>query len=146
MYFWRLIFKIKVSCMTTVCFALSSFALNAFFFQFLSRDIRMQIPIVKRVQNGCLSRWKNSRILIKNLISKFNFQDEGHLDVNFLIYFLTIYCKCLLFQFFSCGIPMHILILTGVQNGRISCWKNNQRVPQKIKTTISINRKQSLFY
>ena len=49
-----------------------------------------------------------------------NYQNEGHLDVNFLIYILTIYGEYLMFQFFSRGIRTHIAILTGVQNGRIS--------------------------
>ena len=38
---------------------------------------------------------------------------------------LTIYSECLLFQFFSRGIRMHISILTGVQNGRISRPENS---------------------
>ena len=60
---------------------------------------------------------KNGHILIKNillLIKIINFQDEGHLDANVLIYILTIYSECLHFQFLARGIRG---ILTGVQNG-----------------------------
>ena len=47
-------------------------------------------------------------------------EDEGHLYGNFLFHILSIYCKFPLFQFLSRGIDMHIPILTGVQNERIS--------------------------
>ena len=56
---------------------------------------------------------------------KICFRDEDHLNVNSPFYTLTVYAKCLLFQFFSRGIRMHISILTGVQNGRISLQRNN---------------------
>ena len=45
-------------------------------------------------------------------------QDEGHLYSNFWIFILTIYSKCLLFQFLGCGMHKHIAILAGVQKGR----------------------------
>ena len=47
---------------------------------------------------------KNGCILRKNVVLKINYQNEGHLDVNFLIYMVTIYGEYLLFQFFSRGI------------------------------------------
>ena len=53
------------------------------------------------------------------------FRDEGHLYAKFLFDILTIYPKCHLFQFFSCGIRMDIPILTGFQNGHI-CRQKNQ--------------------
>ena len=53
----------------------------------------MQIPILTEVQNGLVSCCKNGRILIKNPLFKLNFQDERHLDANFLIFILTIYRK-----------------------------------------------------
>ena len=53
-------------------------------------------------------------ILLNNVVLKLNFQREGHLYANCLIYTLTIYHKCLLFQFLGCGIHMRIPILTGV--------------------------------
>ena len=64
---------------------------------------------------------------------------------------LSIYCKSLLFQFLSSDIRMHILILTGVQNRRISHSKNNhvllKNVPfeayfQRLKSTCQL----LLFY
>ena len=51
---------------------------------------------------------------------KINFQDAGHLDANFFIYVLTIYCECFLFQFFNRLIRMNIPILIGIQKGRIT--------------------------
>ena len=40
---------------------------------------------------------KDGHILIKNVLLKINIQNEGHLDADFLIYILTIYCGCILF-------------------------------------------------
>ena len=51
--------------------------------------------------------------------------DEGHLHANCLFYILTIYLKCLLFKFFTDDIRIHIPILTGVQNGHRSLWKQS---------------------
>ena len=85
-----------------------------------SQFLRMHIPILTGNQNGSITCYKNGRILIKNVLFKFNFQNEGHLDANFLIYILTINRECLLFQLFIRGIRMHISILTGVQIGYIS--------------------------
>ena len=68
---------------------------------------------------------KNGSNLIKNKLLKLNFEDEGHLDVDVLIYILTIYRECLLFQFFSHGISMYIAILTEVQIGRKGREKNS---------------------
>ena len=68
---------------------------------------------------------KNGSNLIKNKLLKLNFEDEDHLDINFLIYILTIYREWLLFQFFSHGISIHIAILTDVQIGRKGREKNS---------------------
>ena len=57
---------------------------------------------------------------------KLLFRDEGHLYANCLFYIPTIYPKCLLSQFYSRGIRMHIPILTGVQNGGTSLRKNSR--------------------
>ena len=61
---------------------------------------------------------------------KLIFRDESHFYANCLFYILTFYRQCLRFQFFNDGLHMHISILTGVQNQRISpqktvifCWK-----------------------
>ena len=72
------------------------------FFQFFSRDIRMYIPILTRVQNGRINVRKNSVILLeKNFFKKFIFWDEGH--ANCYVYILTIYFKCFLFKFLGCN-------------------------------------------
>ena len=61
------------------------------------------------------------------------FQDEGHLlYTDCLLYILTLYSKCLLFQFSIHGIHMHILILRGVQNGRISRRENSLILLQNV--------------
>ena len=64
-------------------FMFSLFNVCPFFKKFLSRSIRMIIPIVKGAENGSINRLKNGRILIKNVLLKFNFQNEGHLDKKF---------------------------------------------------------------
>ena len=46
------------------------------------------------VKHGRLSRGENDRSLMKNLLLKPNFQDEGYLKDNFLNFFLTVYRKC----------------------------------------------------
>ena len=55
----------------------------------------MHIPILTGIQNGPTSLRKNSHILLKNVL----FEDEGHLYAKCLFDILTIYPKCLLFQF-----------------------------------------------
>ena len=61
----------------------------------------MHIPILTGVQNVRISRWRIGHILIKLLLLKLIFQNEGHLYGNCLFYILPIYCKFLLFQFLS---------------------------------------------
>ena len=43
----------------------------------------------------------------KNVLLEHNFQVEGHFEGHLLIYILTIYRECVLFQLFSRGIRMH---------------------------------------
>ena len=62
---------------------------------------------------------------------KLFFPDERHLYANCLFYILTIYAKCLLFQFVSGGILMHIAILTGVQNGSTGLLKKQSDFAKK---------------
>ena len=57
---------------------------------------------------------------------KLFFPDECHLYAICLFHILATYAKCLLFQFLSGGVLMHIVILTGVPNGRTNLWKNSQ--------------------
>ena len=54
---------------------------------------------------------------MKNVLLKFNFQDEDHLDTKFLINILSF---CLTVFALSRGIRMHTPILTRAQNGRIN--------------------------
>ena len=71
----------------------------------------MHIPILTGIQNVSQMLLKNGCILSKNVVLKINYQNEGLLDVNFLIYMLTIYGEYLLFQFFSRGIRTYIAFL-----------------------------------
>ena len=64
----------------------------------------MHIPILKGVQNGCISRQKK-RIHI--LLTTFHFEDLFPNDICFL-YILSIYPKCLFFQLLNDGIRMRI--------------------------------------
>ena len=86
------------------------------FFQFLRSAILMHIPILTMVQKRTtqwLKKW-----------SCFAKKCESNLYANCLFYILSFCLKCFIFHFFSCGIHTHIPILAGVQNGRISGYKN----------------------
>ena len=80
----------------------------------------MHIPILTSVQNVRINRWRNGHILIENILLKHIFQDKDHLYSNSLFYIISIYCKYLLSQLLIRGVGMHIPILTGVKNERIS--------------------------
>ena len=96
---------------------------KCFLFQFLGRGIRIHIPILTPVRNGRISSWWNFHILLKKLLVKLNFQNEGDLYANSLIFVLFIFCKCLLFWFLSRGIRLLIPILTPFSNGCLSSWR-----------------------
>ena len=61
----------------------------------------------------------NKAIVFLKLI----FRDEGQLYANCLFHLLTFYRQGLRFQFLNDGLHMHIFILAGVQNQRISSQK-----------------------
>ena len=48
-------------------------------------------------------------------------------------------------QFFSRGIRMHILMLTRVQNGRISCWKNSQNLIKNVLLEVNFQDEGPLY-
>ena len=54
------------------------------------------------------------------LFLKLNFQDENQLYASFLAFILAIYRECLLYQFLSRDIQIHIPILRRSQNRRIT--------------------------
>ena len=64
--------------------------------------------------------------------------DEGHLYAKCLFNILAIYRKCHLFRFFIGGIRMHIPILTGAQNGRISGQKDSVFLLKNILCEVSL--------
>ena len=121
MYFWSLISKVKVTYMPISCFTISRFVLNVFFFSSLVVAYVCTFPSEQVFKKGTFEV-KNGHILRKDILLKCKFQDKGHLYGNCLFYILSIYYKCLLFQFLRCCIRMHIPILKGVQNGN-SGWK-----------------------
>ena len=101
------------------------FSVNAFFFSsYIVAYVCTSFSSQERFKKDGISAEKRQYFAKKCAFVKLNFHREGHLDANFLNFVLTIYRKWLLSQFFDRGIWMHILILTGVQNGRRSCWKN----------------------
>ena len=87
--------------MPIATFVFTLFNVNAFFFYFLSRGIRMDIPILTGVQKRHISSYKGPHNLLKDVLLKLYFQQEGHVDVIFLIYTLTFYCEFLLFHSFQ---------------------------------------------
>ena len=69
---------------------------------------------------------QNGHILLKNVLLKPNFQNKGQLyaHCSFYVTMFSLNCFFFFFQFFICGISMHIPILTGVQKGHNSGYKN----------------------
>ena len=51
-------------------------------------------PILTGVQNIRINSWKTGHILLKNLLLKLIFQDEGHLYGNCLFYIFSFWLKC----------------------------------------------------
>ena len=139
MYFWRLILNMKVTCLFCIfsCFNKCFFSILKWWhrhdghlysccllyiftfcckclpFQFLGYGIGMK----------WITGWTNGHNLLKNILFRLNFQDEGKLYANCLYYILSFYVTCILFQFLGCGIGTHISILKRVQNGWIYTWK-----------------------
>ena len=78
------------------------------------------------------SGWKNGHIFLKNVLLKLNFQHDGQLNSNCLIYILTFYREFLGFQFFTRAIRTHVPILTVVQNACISRRKNSHILQKNV--------------
>ena len=76
-------------------------------------------------------RLKKGHILLIIVLLKFNFEHKGHLYASFLLCIFSFCLKCLLFQFLSRGICMHIPILTGVQIGHTNHWKDSHILLKK---------------
>ena len=112
--------------MPIVCFLLWLFTINAFsLFLFFSSDMYKHITHYAHSHPERGSKWMyQDTFYWKLFFLKLNFQRECGLCANCLFYILTI-SLCLLFQFLSCGIHVHITILTGVQDGCITSWKNS---------------------
>ena len=80
----------------------------------------MHISILIGVQQTHNSGQKIGNILFRIVLLKLNFQYDGQLDINCLIYILIFYGELLCFQLFTRGMRTHISIPTVVQNERIS--------------------------
>ena len=119
MYFSSLISNMKVTCFRIICFIFYFLQVPCFSVLKLWHTYTDSHPNRGATWTHNLLK-KRSCFDKKNVLFKLNSQDEGHLDCNFFIFALTIHFKWFLLQFFSLGIQMHILILTGVQNGQIS--------------------------
>ena len=80
----------------------------------------MRISIQTVIKKGHISGQRQGHNLLKTVLLKLNFQEELHLFATFLFYILSLFLKCLLSQFFTRGIRMHIFILKGAQKALIS--------------------------
>ena len=80
----------------------------------------------------------------KNVLLKPYFQHEGHWYGNFLFHILTIYRKCILFQFLCCGMRVQILILKGFQKRHISSWKTGHDLLKNALLKISLQHNSHL--
>ena len=94
-------------------FYIQTFYLKCLVYELFSWGIRMHIPILTGVHNGRISRQKTMFFCWKMFFLKIISHDEGHLHANFFFYIVTVYLKCLLFQFFSRSIYMYTPILIG---------------------------------
>ena len=123
MCFWSLISNMKFNCLPISKFLFWLTCMASFSVLRLWRTYAHSH--LKKNSKRTNYRLINCHILLKSVLLKLNLQDEGHLYPGFYIFILTICCKCLLFQFFSCDILTHIPNLTGLQNGRLSRQKNS---------------------
>ena len=126
MFFLRLLFRDEGHLYVNCLFYIQTIYPKYLLFQLLSGGIHMDISIITGVQNGRTSLWKSSHILLKTFFFRLYFRNEGHLYANCLFYILPIYYNCLLSQFLSGRIRMHIPILRGVQNERTSLGRNSR--------------------
>ena len=69
----------------------------------------------------------------------------GHLHANCLFYILTIYRKCLPFQFLRCGIRIHTPILTEVQRGHISGKKSGHKLLKNVLFKFNFQHEGHLY-
>ena len=119
----------KATCIPNAYSMSCLFITHSTFFIFFSRGIRIKIFILtKVVQKGWISLQKETVLLLKMFTWKGFFHDKGPFCANLLLYILSIYRKCFLYQFLCCGMHMHIPILRGVQNGRISHQKHSHNL------------------
>ena len=79
---------------------------------------------INRGSNERFTGWEYNLFMLITFFLLLNLQNGNYLYANFLVYNLTIYRNCPLFQFLRHGIGIHIPILTGVQNGHFNNWKN----------------------
>ena len=100
------------------------FRTNAFFLNAWLGEYICSVPSKQGVKIDASLAKKMVSLNLNQAIWKLNWQVEGQLYANRLFYILFICHKCLLFQFLSRDIRMHIPILTGVQNERIRSCKN----------------------
>ena len=135
----------KVSCMLIACLILWLFTLNTFFSVLtLWHSYPHSLPDIGSKETHYLL--KNGHILLRKVQLKLNFQDEGHLYVNcFFLYSLSLCLKCLLSQFHSGGIPMHISILTAVQKRHISNWKTGHLLLKALLLMLKFHDEGQLY-
>ena len=124
MSFFKLLFCDEGHLYGNCLFDILTIYLKFHRFHFFSRGIRMYIPILRGIQNGCQSLRKNGHILLKIALVEALFLKWRTIVSEFLLDILTIYFKCNLFQFFSHGIYRYIRILTRVQTERKSHQKD----------------------
>ena len=136
MYFWSLISNIIVTCMPIAWFISWLFTANVFFSVFrLWHTCGDFHPNRGSKESTFVAT--NCHILLKNGLLKLNFQQEGHVNVIFLIYILTFYSEFLLFQFFSGG---------GVEKGHISRRKNSHILLKNVVCQAFFSRWRSIVF
>ena len=116
-FFLRLYFRDESHLYPKCLFDILTIYPKCYRFGFFSCGIGIYIPILTGVQNGHISRLKDSGFFAKKCPFWASFLcDEGHLYGNYLFYIPAIYRKYYRFHFFSRDLRMQISIIIVVQN------------------------------
>ena len=121
MYFSSLISNMKVTCFRIICFIFYFLQVPCFSVLKLWHTYTDSHPNRGSTwTHNLLKKWSyfDKKMYFSSLIPKMKVTQIAI----FFIFALTIHFKWFLLQFFSLGIQMRILILTGVQNGQISLY------------------------
>ena len=144
MFFLKNLFTDEGQFHASCLFCIPAIYPKCLLFQLFSGGRCMYIPILAGVQNGLVSRLKDSVFWLKNVLFEASFQWWQSLLYQLLFFSAAIDPKCLLFKFFRRGIRTHIPIETGVQNGHRSRLKDSASLLKNVFFEESFHWRRSL--